>query len=73
MYVEVDEQTMAAVLVDMEKLGFLKLTEHGRSVFNYDRDSDVATKDKTVAVGQIGDWKVATRTESDNVTMDIIS
>ena len=58
MYAEVDEQTMSSVLADMEKLGFLKLTEHGRSVFNCGKDKDVASKDSVVAMEQIIDGQV---------------
>ena len=58
MYAEVDEKTMADAMVEMEKLGFLQLTEQGRSVFNCDKDMAVATKVNAVGVGQIIDGQV---------------
>ena len=58
MYAEVDEQTMADAMVEMEKLGFLQLTNHGRAVFSSCNDSPVAIKDGAVADGQVIDEKV---------------
>ena len=49
---------MANVMIDMEKLGFLELTDHGRAVFNCDKGIAVADKDDAIAVGQIVDGQV---------------
>ena len=45
-------------MIDMEKLGFLELTDHGRAVFNCDKGIAVADKDDAIAVGQIVDGQV---------------